>query len=343
MAIKAHEFDGTQWAQGLWPVTALVGSEAYFITTLGDQWRNHGRQQGFVERIVIDQTDKAPGSALADLHSALSLFADQRLVELRLQRAVLDGVLRDTLTAWINNPPAEKRLLILGDGLNKTELKQPWVSTLERSRHWIEAAAPPASGFAKWLQGRLRAESIHLTDEATQALLAHTNGHLLAAQQVLERLKLIQPTLLDSNTVSLDQVMAVVTQSARYSVYDVVDSALQGDIGAVYRMLDILQAEGVEAMSLLWAATRDIELLSQLSFRVTQGGSVGQALNELRVWRSRESVFKTALNRLSLIDIRRLQSLALEIDRTIKGASKEPPWLMLKDLLLGLSGHGLRH
>jgi hypothetical protein len=57
MAIKAAEFDGHQWRSALPQVAALIGDEAFFITRIGDLWRTAGKDQGFTERLVLDQTE----------------------------------------------------------------------------------------------------------------------------------------------------------------------------------------------------------------------------------------------------------------------------------------------
>ena len=70
-----------------------------------------------------------------------------------------------------------------------------------------------------------------------------------------------------------------------------------------------------------------------------QGESANQAIGSLRVWRSREGLVRGTVNRLNLMQLRKLLSLCNETDRTIKGATQEPAWSMIKDILLVLAGH----
>ena len=103
MAIKASEFDGHQWRAALPQVAALVGDEAFFITRIGDLWRVAGKDQGFTERLVLDQTEpEIAQRVLSELH-ALSLFADKTLVELRLSKTTLDKSLREAVDQWMQN------------------------------------------------------------------------------------------------------------------------------------------------------------------------------------------------------------------------------------------------
>jgi DNA polymerase-3 subunit delta len=167
----------------------------------------------------------------------------------------------------------------------------------------------------------------------------HTEGNLLAAGQVIERLKLIQPDLIEGPTLSLDQVLDVLTQSARHTVYDLVDLAIKSDVSGLNRITDLLKAEGVDAMTALWAISRELDILLQIRYRMDQAESANQAIGSLRVWRSREGLVRGAVNRLNLTHLRKLLTLCHDADRTIKGATPEPAWAMIKDILLGLAGH----
>jgi DNA polymerase-3 subunit delta len=339
MAIKASEFDGRHWNNGLPPVAALLGDEAFFITRIGDLWRKTGKDQGFTERLVLDQTEPDLASRLLSELDALSLFADQTLVELRLSKATLDKSLREALDQWLQNPPDDKRLLISGPKLGKSESSTIWLQTLEKSNAVVEANAVPSYQFAKWLDSELESHHIVMDPEAKSAVQMHTEGNLLAAGQVIERLKLIQPDLIEGPTLSLDQVLDVLTQSARHTVYDLVDLAIKSDVSGLNRITDLLKAEGVDAMTALWAISRELDILLQIRYRMDQGESANQAIGSLRVWRSREGLVRGAVNRLNLTQLRKLLTLCHDTDRTIKGATPEPAWAMIKDILLGLAGH----
>lgn len=338
MAYKASEFDAITWQPSLWPVTGLFGDEAFYLTRLSDAWRQHGRQQGFSERVVLDQTDSDVAARLSSELDALSLFADQTLVELRLARSALDAALRDSVLRWVSSPVSDKRLLVIGPRPGKGELKSEWYQTLAHNTHLIEATTVPSYQFAAWLNSELQQQNLSLDEDASQAVLQHTEGNMLAAGQVIERLKLIQPDLLAGDVISLEQVIEVLTQSARYTVYDLIDCALKADLKGLNRIADLLRAEGVDAMSTLFAIHRELDILLQIRYRMDQGEAANQAIGALRVWRSREGLIRGVVNRLSLTTLRKLLTLCNETDRAIKGGSHEPAWFVIKDILFGLAG-----
>lgn len=339
MAIKASEFDGRQWRTALPQVAALLGDEAFFITRIGDLWRVVGKDQGFTERLVLDQTEHQIAQRVLSELDTLSLFADKTLVELRLSKTTLDKSLREAVNEWMRNPPEDKRLLISGPKLTKTETSANWYKTLDQSTGVVNAASIPSYQFGQWLERELKIHQIMMDAEAKSAVQVHTEGNLLAAGQVIERLKLIQPDLIQRPVLSLEQVLEVLTQSARHTVYDLVDLALKADLGALNRMTDLLTAEGIEALTALSAISRELDLMLQIRHRMDRGEPAKQAISSLRIWRSREGLVRGAVNRLSLTQLRKLLTLCHDADRTIKGATREPAWSILKDILLGLAGH----
>ena len=244
MVIKASNFDVGLWNTDLPPVVALLGDEAFFITRIGDAYRKTGKDQGFRERLVLDQEEPGLANRLLSELDALSLFADRTLVELRLSKTTLDKSIRSALDQWIQNPPDDKRLLISGPRLGKSEISTTWFKALEKSGAVIEASAIPPYQFVKWLDAELKSHQIVMDPEAKTAVQIHTEGNLLAAGQVIERLKLIQPDLVRGPTLSLDQVLDVLTQSARHTVYDLVDLAMKSDISGLNRIIDLLKTEG---------------------------------------------------------------------------------------------------
>lgn len=342
MAIKAHEFDGRPWQSTLPPITVITGDEPYFKVKLGDHWRHSGRAQGFEERTVIDQSDSEFVAKLANEMDALSLFASRALVEIRLVRGRLDAESRKILMQWHTHPPLDKCLLITGPKLEANELKSDWYTALDRQGVVIDSQGIPGYQFRRWLESTLSAQTLRLTEDALQVAVAHTEGNLLAVGQLIERLRLIQPDLLAGDLLDVEQVLEATTQSARYSVYDLIDRALDGDLSGVERLSDSLHAEGCEPISVLFALVRELDVLLQIRYRIDQGDSPQQAIAGQRVWKSRERLVKGALHRLSLTRLRQLLTLCQEADRTIKGARPEPAWALLKDLLVGLAGHSLR-
>ena len=68
-----------------------------------------------------------------------------------------------------------------------------------------------------------------------------------------------------------DQLEAAVADSSRYDVFELVDSALRGEVERSIRILDGLRAEGLAPSVVLWALHREVRNLAQISADVAKG------------------------------------------------------------------------
>ena len=92
-----------------------------------------------------------------------------------------------------------------------------------------------------------------------QLLRSRKIEDLLAAVQEIDRLAL---QALDG--ITQDMVEAAVTDQARFDVYQWLDAALAGQTSSL-RMLRALEAEGVDAVVIASALTREVRQLAQMS------------------------------------------------------------------------------
>jgi DNA polymerase-3 subunit delta len=165
-------------------------------------------------------------------------------------------------------------------------------------------------------------------------LVSRIEGNLLAAVQEIEKLKLLAP----SNVISMELMASVVADSARYDVFGLSDKALHGDARAAVKTLHGLKSEGTEAIAVLWALTRDIRSLVQISQMTSQGKNFDWAAKQSGVWDKKQPLFRSALQRLKPAHLQQLLRKANGIDKAVKGMRDAEPWDELLDLVLNLSG-----
>ena len=129
-----------------------------------------------------------------------------------------------------------------------------------------------------------------------------------------------------------------VTDSARYSVYDLVDATLGGALGRSLRVLDGLRGEGGAPTLVLWALARELRSLHAMARDVAGGRRPQQVMQAHRVWASRQGLLGAALGRggpgLWAAGLRG----CARADRVIKGQERGDPWLALRELVTLLAG-----
>jgi DNA polymerase-3 subunit delta len=194
----------------------------------------------------------------------------------------------------------------------------------------VACKLPEGAEFRLWLQARCLARGKTLEPEVADLLAARTEGNLLAAAQEIDLLML----LVDDATITLAHALAAVSDSARYDVYKVVDSALEGDIPRAVRMLRGVRDEGSDAIVIGWSAGRELRILN----KAATARNVDAVFSAERVWSSRQPLLRRALQRQTPARLEALLRESVRIDQVIKGMGEGDPWEALESLLIALAG-----
>ncbi|MEO8040071.1 MAG: DNA polymerase III subunit delta, partial [Betaproteobacteria bacterium] len=173
------------------PLYVVFGEEPLLALEAADRIRSAARGKGFVEREVLTADQGFDWGRLRSSGASLSLFAAQRLLELRIPGAGPGVEGADALTRHAAGlPPDTVTLIILGK-LDGKARKSAWFSALEAAGTSVQAQKVPAERLPDWLAGRL-AEQGHEADRATlEFIAARVEGNLMAAHQEVGKLALL--------------------------------------------------------------------------------------------------------------------------------------------------------
>lgn len=322
-------------ARALAPTYLVYGDEPLLIGEAADAVRAAVRRQGDCERLCLTVDAGFDWKTLASLANSPSLFVSRRLLELRIEGTKPDESGNKALSAYAQHPPEDTVLLMVCGKLDAAAQKSRWFNALDQAGIVVRAWPIDARQLPGWIERRMQAGGLRPTAEAAALLAERVEGNLLAAAQEIEKLQML---FASPQTVTAEQLLAVAGDSARYSVYDLVDSALEGDAQRILRILNGLRSEGVEAVLVSWALHREIRLLAGLAFAVAQGLSVDAALTRSAVWERRKPLLRRTLSRFSPNTYRQLLHKCARIDRLVKGIEKGRVWDELLELGLHLAG-----
>ena len=334
MRLRADDLPG-QLAKGLRPVYLIVGDEPLQRGEAADAVRAAARAQDYSDRQVLEQGPGFDWHALAAEADNLSLFAERRILELRLASTRIGTDGSQALCAYVERLPLDTLLLVTGPKLDANQLKSKWVKALDQAGVLIQVWPLQGRQLGQWIERRMRGLGLQPGPDVVGMLAERVEGNLLAAAQEIDKLLLLHgPGPLDA-----EQLLAAVADSARFDVFGLVDSALQGQAGRCLRMLDGLRAEDVPAPVVLWALAREIRTLARLARVQEQGQPLERAFAELRVWDKRKPLVRQGLQRFGSRQWRCLLRGCARIDRIIKG--REPgsdPWEALRRLTAHMAG-----
>ncbi len=329
-------------SQGIAPCYLIAGDETLIVQECADAIRIAAREAGCSEREIIEINNPSDWQNLLQSGGALSLFAERKLIEVRLPSGKPGAEGSKALQAFLEMA-SEDTLLIVSGKIDRQSQRAKWYTALDNGGVVITVWPIQPRELPNWIQRRLQAVGLQADKAAAQLLADRTEGNLLAAAQEVEKLKL----LATDGVVTVETVLEGVLDNARYSAFSLADAALSGDSRNAIRTLRGLRAEATQPPSVLWALARDINLLADVEEDVRAGSQVGRALQERGVWRSRLALVQAAVERHNRRSIGQLQALAYRTDAVIKGQEKGDPWIGLDRIVLLLargnqSGKALR-
>jgi DNA polymerase-3 subunit delta len=318
--------------KGLAPIYLMCGEEPLQREESADAVRRAAREQGYHGRSVhhIDNAQFDWSAVLGDAGS-LSLFAERKILELRLNAA--PGKAGGTaLRQLAEQADPDTLVLITAGRIERASLSSAWYKAIDR--HGVIVTSWPISGrrLLGWIRQRLEQAGVKADREAVELIAARVEGNLLAAKQEIDRLALL------AGGGRLDGASAaqLVADSARYNEFELADRSLAGRRTEALRILDSLRAEGIAAPRVLWALARELRQL--LSLHESGGGE--RAFAELRIPERRRGLYSAALQRQNGDALAGLLQQAAAVDRCIKGLAADDPWQALARLLMAMTAGG---
>lgn len=320
------------------PVYLVSGDEPLLSAECCDQLRRAFRQKGFSEREVLHVEGQFKWEYLLECANALSLFAEQKLIEIRLGSHKINKAASDIIQEYIAHAPPENILLIIADKLDAGAKKSAWHKAIEQKGVYIEIWPVEINQLPGWIRHRATSKNMQLDDSAVQLLCDRVEGNLLAAKQELDKLHLLHP----SGILSAEQIINAVSDNSRYDVYGLMDTIALGQGERCIKILNVLRQEGTEPPIVLWALTREIRTLYSIRQGIERGLSYETICQKERIWGKRKQTLKRCAERLSTDTLEDLLKTSQQLDKTIKGMATGSPWLMLTDIAISLSGKHLQ-
>lgn len=331
--IRAGQLDSL--LQGaLAPVCFIHGDETLLVNESADAVRCAARKQGYTDREVFNVDRSFDWTSLQAASDSLSLFAERRVLELRIPGGKPGKEGAKVLCEYAGRPPEDTLLLIISGKLEAAARRSKWVQALDKVGVSLTIWPVEVKQLPGWISQRMQARDMRASPQALQILADRVEGNLLAAAQEIEKLYLLH----GPGELSEETVTGLVSDSARYDVFGLVDAALQADIRHVQRILAGLRAEGLDPTLVLWALSREIRSLAAMAREVANGTPVAAVLASRHVWEKRKPVIGGALQRIRGRQWWVLLQRCARIDLVVKGRAAGSAWDELLQLALRLAG-----
>ncbi len=337
MKVYANQLDNHLKNRGLSPVILVSGDEPLQMAECCDLIRAHARGLGYLGREVMHVESGFDWGTLMEEANALSLFAEQRILELRLPNAKPGIQGAKALQAYCEAPAPDTILLITMSKLEPAASKSKWCKVIDDAGLVVPVWPIERAQLPRWIEQRMQRVGLQPENEVAAMLAERVEGNLLAASQEIEKLHL----LFGQGRLDMDQLLASVADSARYDVFGLVDAVLLGDAARAIKMLDGLRGEGEEPILILWALSREIRTLLNIAYDSRQSGVNDTLLGRHRIWDKRKRAVRAALQRHHYPRWVQMLEQCAQIDRMIKGQAAGSAWDELMSLAMRMAGVSL--
>jgi DNA polymerase III subunit delta len=299
--------------KSLAPLYAIYGEEPLGALEASDALRELAKSHGYIEREVFTAETGFDWSRLASAGNALSLFATQRAIELRIPTGKPGKEGSAAIEAYCQRLPDDTITLITMPDMDWQGKQTKWFLALESAATMIESMPVTRENLPRWLAARLSRLQLSANTEALEFLADCIEGNLLAAKQEIEKLALIYP----KGEVTLTMMTDSVANVSRYSTVSLLAAIYAGDTARIARTLDGLKAENEPTVLILWMLTNELRQLLR-AVGVTQSGraAFGGKVRDIEKLSKKHSAG-------SLV---RLNKQAAQIDRMIKGVNSHDVW-----------------
>lgn len=235
----------------------ISGDELLLVEEMRNRIIHDAQSNGFSE---IHRCYIEPGF---QIHTLLSLtqnndlFSNKKIIDIRNPQAKMDADFIAYLEAFLSNPDDNCLLIISSDKLSTAQQKTKWFELVKKKM--IHKAVWPirSNQLPQWIISRAKNMGLTLSLPVASRLAAFTEGHLLSAQQALEKLAL----LYENAVIDQHQLNAVLADHAQFSIFDLSEmlfASSHQNQKKIIRIVNRLQQTGEEPALVLWAICKKL-------------------------------------------------------------------------------------
>jgi len=333
MNIKPEQLQNSLFKQ-LASTYFAFGAEILLVEQSLSMIKGAAREDGYSERFRFDIDGNFSWDSIISLISSPSLFAEKRIIECRLTTGKIGVKGSKALTEIAENLPEDILLIISSGKLEMAQQKSKWFKALDKNGIIIQHWEVQNNQLVGWITKNMSQLGLDSDREVANAIAYCTEGNLLATMQEIQKLKIAYP----DGKINLQEYLNQIDQQSQYSVFGMIDSALQGDTDKVNKIFSSLVDDSTPPVILIASLYREIKNLVTMSIELKTNQTIESILNNHRVWQKRKPLISNALKKHSYQKLQKLLLKLGRIDRSLKGMDNLNVYDELQNVVISLSG-----
>ena len=310
------------------------GAEILLVEQSLSLIKESAKTKGYSERFRFDIDGNFSWDAIFSLISSPSLFAEKRIIECRLTTGKIGVKGSKALTELVESLPDEILLVISSGKLEMAQQKSKWFKTLDSHGIVIQHWEVQSNQLVGWILNNMTQLGLNSNSDVANAIAYCTEGNLLATMQEIQKLKIAYP----DGKIKLQEYLNQIDQQSQYSVFGMIDSALQGDSEKVNKIFNSLVEDATPPVILISSLYREIKNLVTMAIELKTNQTIETVLNNHRVWQKRKPLISNALKKHSYQKLQKLLLTLGRIDRSLKGMDNLNVYDELQGVVVSLSG-----
>ena len=310
------------------------GAEILLVEQSLSLIKESAKTKGYSERFRFDIDGNFSWDAIFSLISSPSLFAEKRIIECRLTTGKIGVKGSKALTELVESLPDDILLVISSGKLEMAQQKSKWFKTLDSHSIVIQHWEVQSNQLVGWILNNMTQLGLNSNSDVANAIAYCTEGNLLATMQEIQKLKIAYP----DGKIKLQEYLNQIDQQSQYSVFGMIDSALQGDSEKVNKIFNSLVEDATPPVILISSLYREIKNLVTMAIELKTNQTIETVLNNHRVWQKRKPLISNALKKHSYQKLQKLLLTLGRIDRSLKGMDNLNVYDELQGVVVSLSG-----
>lgn len=294
--------------------------------------RNQLKSLGYIGRKVIELNNNVTIAQFQECTQNFDLFASKQVVEICLKEDNLGVQSAKNLGQYLENIPADLRVLIIANKLTSNAQKSKWFTLVKQKGCIIVAKAIVAEHFAAWIMARLKLYKLTANIEVISLLKRLYFGNLVALGQLIEKLAIS----FAGQELTVMQITPYLQDNTDFSVFNLMDAVISGDSAIIGQIITRLQVIKVEPIIVLWAIAREVRLLIKVAFALEQGQPYAVVAKTYGIWANKIGKTQKYLQQTSRAQLENILQNLMKIDSIIKGVEPGLIWESLVTVILQL-------
>lgn len=322
-------------SQGLAPSYLLFGNDPLLKQEAIDSVLHTAVKHGFDEKHRFTVDKQFNWQDVYDTCQALSLFSRRQIILLTLPETPLVVAQTNALKALI--PLLHHDILLVLDGpkLNKNQESSQWFTLLQKNGCYVPCLSPTFQQLPRFIEARCRLIGLTPDPESVQLLAQWHEGNLLALSQSLMTLQLLYP----DGKLTLIRLQETLSRHNHYTPFQLTDALIEGKAKRAIRIVQQLEAEGVEITLLLRTIQKELVQLCKIQEYASSGMSLRQIFDQLHLWQAKRAPFTAALHRLPATKLRQLLHRLADIEIKVKSDFDSQSWPGLQAFCIEMCGY----